>query len=716
VPRRRIIGQPGLDGVVTDVPAYALAERAAVAQQDACAPEGVLQGRYGWTYDGTWQLPSPRIGRGIARNRFVVANRPVTVAGDEFGYIYFTADQATATALISPNPPGIAFNDDRDGIYYPRAVYNDEVIFCCSDGHHPIIRYSGGNGGAPGSLTSPVYVANQAVVKHTNLIATAPAGMYIPCRTVASPALVPVWPRALTDLNSVNTAMEGIRTVTAGAIPLATYNGTGYAFPAVPVYSAGTITGSPTAATGTGTAWQTGAWGKVYDLQGPGGGEGGDALLSLPPQAAPPAAPTPFRMYEIQQVNSNTSIKITCTAGTQPLSTDHNYAICRRLPFKDVAVHQESLWGAGVAQYPGTVYVGDKGWNLAFPVGFTLPFDPSQDWSTTDSSLLLMNSINVPAVYDGDPIVALLSSSSPLMVVKHNSIHGIFGDVAAPTPQLLEDGVGATFVHACISVKEGQFVAGGQGVFQFIGGRLVRDLTRGRINRQWRNMVQTQNITNIACGVTRDHLFVSVYMGSPTNDYRTFVFDLTTGALISDRFTNCGAHCFFSARVAGEMERLMAMNDQHAGRGMDFGPTISGIELNAALTLGTETRNPADGDGNKRAFSYTSPSNLAQFDGVDGQASLMNVRIHTRLETAASGGLDGAIKLSEGLGLPGDQTKTLARLAATPTDRVVPNHRIVNRQGRRFQLTLTEDPATGGMKRLQVPEVVLDFRDSRRRV
>jgi hypothetical protein len=684
VSRSVFIAQPGIQGRITDLAPYMLALDASADAQDAVAPAGRLTRRRGWPYDGT-TADSANANRSVWRVPYVLADVTRTITTDSAGNVYIHNPAAAGTSVGSP------------GVVMRAACqYRDQTVLCASDGVTPLRLYSGASLDVTESANVISLVAGQAIATlGAGSFDASSVGGYLTVGALAASADQKpfVFPRVLERNSSTSVTLEGIRASAGGTNTAAQSQlGLGYAFPAVNVYSAGTVTLSAAGntATGVGTRWVNGGWGAVGDTT-----TNGDSILIFP------GAGSDLILHPVGLVSSDTSLSVTNTS-----HSDANvpYAILRRCPFTDAEAHAGSLWGSGVAQFPGRLYFSPKGWNPTLPPGAVEPFDPIDDgvYHTPDPLSFMLDFVDIPAVYDGDPIVAIQSTSAGLLVLKNNSSYLVAGEAPniAP-PQLLQAGIGCIDVNSAISVEGVTYWASRHGVHAFDGKSAPIDLTKGRIKHEWQNLV-ADGVSYCAAGVGAGHLVVTTVT---TNDAATYVWDLSTGAQLST-LTNVKARCFFPSRAGGEVEKLLFVSDLHQGRVMDLVPALN-------LT-GTE----ADGDGTHPTFRYLSPSNLAQYDGVDGESRMLDVQITANVyDTGAAGStqLTPSVTTGGGLRAPADATKTLEVMRSDAVDRQDRFRRAVNRSGRYHQLEIEETARTAMQEKVEIGEIAMRFRDARRR-
>ena len=705
VVRRVRIVNPFRDGMVTDFPAFGIGERNSTFAQDLVAPEGVSRQRKGWEYVDSGGVSTPLVFdvsvfdgadvftgdaqvaatnlNGIFRNKFILSGftRTVVTGANGNAYVHRTADSGIAVATVATAA-------------LPRCVYNDELIICSQDGTTGIKRYSGALFNTDTVVTATRYVAGRSTAEATTGLYAAQIipGSYVPLSQTTGTNRGPLSSvRVLENINTTTLSLEGVKaTLTTAPSSSSGATGSGTAFPCVNVYSAGTGTFTANTFVGSGTKWSGGGWGTVTSS---------DALLALRPTGTTNA-------HLIASVTNATTLALTATDKTD---TDINYAILRGCPFKDAAAHKGSFWGTGVAQYPNNVYVGPPGWNLSFPPGFVLPYDPTVLPGSTNANDFLMDSIAVPSAYDGDLNVAILASPNPLLVLKRSAAYGIFGSFPNFSVNKIADGMGCIDIRSAISGPSGQFWAGEDGIYAYVGGRII-DLTDGKINREWRALTRSFDygvLDYCTIGEVYDHLLVSIVTSSGATN-RCYVYDLRNKAWIS-RFTNHKARAFFSAPVSGERREAYWVGDSQQGRIMRSSTTLNA----AGIAKDADATSP-------RMQAWTGEGLDA--DGiVDSDSRMLDLSVSTNVfDVGAAGATKLGVSVVTGGSLEAEAsaTKTLPDISSDTVNAVDrTRYRTVNTKGRRHQVRVdvntlgTDDPDT----KVEIHEIDVTFRGRRDR-
>jgi hypothetical protein len=665
--------------MLTDQPAFKIGPQNSAFAQDLVAPEGIARQRRGWAYDGTTADVADNL-VGVYRSKFVLNDNTRTVTGDDDGDLFVHNASSSGTAIFT----GTA-------VYLPRCVYRDELIWCAQDGTTPLRRYSGATAAVTRSGGTATWTDGEATITGTTWGSAPASGSYVAITMgTGASARIKVHGKVL-ESTTTSLTVDGLR---ASSTTSMGENGdtsqTGLAYPAVPIYDAGTVTIAAGAVTGYGTDF-SGA-GVVV----------GDHMVVIPADS-PPTDPW---HASIDASVGSTSIG---TLQSANMATKSTYLITRALPFKDAAVHKNSLFGTGVAQYPSRVYIFPPGWNMAMPPGYVLPVDPTVPMQSSNVNDFLADFVDVPSAYDGDDNVAILSSPSPLLVLKRATVYGIYGSYPNFSVDKIEDGVGCIDLRSAISTNNGQFWAGEHGIYAYVGGQVV-DLTEGKINREWRALTRDFDFgTSDYCtiGQVYDHLFVSIVTGAGTTN-RCYVFDMANRAWVS-RFTNHKARYFFSAQVDGEEEELYWVGDNDQGRVMKSSVTVNATGI------------AKDGDGDSPRMQAWTGQGLDGSQSIDDDARMLDLSIsHNIYDAGAAGTTEMGVSVVAGGSLEAnaDATKTLTAIDSDTVDRVDRTRfREVNTKGRLQQVRI--DVSTTGTNtaatKIEVPELSATFRERRQR-
>lgn len=673
--RRISLRNPFVGGMVTDHPAWEIAEKFTPFAQDGYSPSGVFKQRGGWAYDGTTADVADNLA-GVYRADFVLADVTRTITGDDDGDLFIHNDSSAGTAIYTGTVE-----------YLPRAIYRDELILCAQDGQTPLLRYSGADSVTTYSSGTPTWTADQSTVTGITFSGSPDTGSYIMATFKLGGGVnengARAYPRVLSG-SSTSFVVEDV--VASATEPFPTFSAsiTGLGSPCVSVYEEGTMESVVGIITGFGTKWNS-----TYALTE------NDHILAFDG--------TDYEIGYVTSASSDTSM----TSSLYNISKTA-YKILRSMPFTDVASHKESLFGSGVVQYPSRVYVGPPRWNISFSPGRIPPVDPTEDQSFTNPNDALMDFIDVPSALDSDPIVAILSSPNPLLVLKRNAVYGVYGSYPSFSVDMIADGLGCIDIRSAWSYDEGQFWAGEGGIYWFTGGRII-DLTKGRINREWRALTRDFDYgTNDYCslGLSQGHLVVHITTAGG-NTRRTFLCDLSDQSWQS-RISNFTPRFMFTSRVPGEEEKLLAVSNDRQGRVLDFAPALNGA--------GTALDDAGTGP---RLQAWTP-------EGIDGSeinddTRLLDLAVHANVyDATAAGSTNVAVSVvtQDALTEEGTVTTDVGDIASDTTDRIDRTYfRSVNKRGRRHQVRLEVDTlgTDTAATKVEVAEIDLTFRGSRNR-
>lgn len=507
--RRITVPLPGGGGMVTDAAPHVLGLEQAVRIRDAVLDEALLKERRGWAQVDA----GPGVEyAGVSYARFDLANVSRLVAHTD--RVPLSAAIATGVHVYDVATHTIieTLGDRFSPVYYPRCIYNDELILCARDGLAPIRRYAGGDA-TTGSASGASLVAGESQVTAASGFSATGLGHFVSWGPGRPGVGLPAWPRLYFRASKAATTAltcEGFRSSVpfSGALSV-TQRPTGLAYPAVPLPSEGTASSDGSTITGYGTKFTIGpqAWGAAIILRPDGG------------QAEHIGYPT----------TGVTDTSIPTILGTNFGSAKMPFTITSRLPFTDAQVHRGSLWGTGNYYYPQRVYVGPPGWRLGLPPGFIEPLDYGDTPQSYDPSEFTMFPIDVPGPGDDDPVVALLPTATAMLVLKRDSIHRIDGSYPVFSQRLVARGIGCIGLDAVVpSDRGGPYWADANGIYTFEGG-VIRDLSSERIGRRWRQLTIDNNWTDVTLAVADDKLIVSVRDPSGTtaaDDVVTFHYDI----------------------------------------------------------------------------------------------------------------------------------------------------------------------------------------------
>lgn len=756
--RQVVIARPFAGGYRSDVPDYALNPNECAYAQDLIYPFGIAQQRWGWSYDGSVADVAQNL-VGVNRTRYVIPGTTATVTSDATGDIWIH-NAAAAGTKIWDNP------DSLETTWIPRCVYGGDLILCAQDGETPLIRYAGSaltyaqstvdGGSASATWNLPAGSSTITGVSYTRSDLLFPdqtdVGAFVTFDPYGSAALAlspivssHILSRTVAKVGGVDTVisvtLEAMRNSNA-TTAMATADGkkvrvlpVGFAYPAVSVYDSGTITTVGTSPSTGGSTWTfSGASFSGARILTP-------AITSAPTGAAKVANaaygdallmlnPTAGGNHEISSISavdlSNNQIKTFASSSTH--YTNAQYRIMRRLPFKDATVHKNSLIGTGVKQYPNRVYIAPPLWNMSLPPGAVDPHDPASVFADLDEFLLAP--IDVPSQFDGDPAVALLSTNSPLLVLKGNSVYGIYGTYPSYEQTLIAFGSGCIDLRSAISVDGVAYWAGKDGVFMYSGGQ-IQALTGGKIEREWQALMRgyVAGTSYVTTAFVAGHLIVSVgglsnaatgeaKIGPDSSNpsERTYIYDMRSQHWTS-RISNAKMRNLSSVRVPGEVPSVFGVSDDRQGRVIDMTPMVTGTKCTNRASQTLASADPTDAAGTGPRMQAWSSASIAQANGIEGEARLLDLSVHTTLTDTAvtpTTAVDVATAHGDALDTPATTVVAQGTITGDNADRVDRTKFRVNKTGRLHQVRVDLDTTASTTTKTQIPEMVASFRDNRR--
>jgi len=645
MPRRTSwIERPGVDGVVTDVPAHQLPSRNLARGADAIVPNGLVRQRRGWAYDGTTADVVDNL-VAVARAKFVLAGATRTVTVDDDGDLFLHNAAAVGTSIYAGTV-----------VYLPRCVYNDEVIWCAQDGQTPLRRYAGVASAGAYTAADATYTAGEATLTTTGApnFDNAEVGMFFYGRTFTTPSIGIVYKvvEVGTDILTVEEMQASATQIVVGEAA----SPTGTTYPCVSVYSAGTLSATsagPSVVTGQGTKWSAGGWGSVNP-------EDVSALHSDSVSVQLDSG-----SYTNVLISDLTDDDTMAFSKCETITTAP-YQVLRRCPFKDSAAHKGSFWGTGVDQHKSRVFVGPVGWNLSYPPGFTPPFNPTTGHTSDNPLDFLMDFVDVPAPNDADECVALIPSTNPLVVPKRNDAYGVFGQHGALDVSMLPggEGAGCMDIRSAHSLSIGPVWAGPNGVFCYYGGQ-VRSMTRGRIEREWQDLAADFDFgTADYCTIGEKDDCMVVHLttagGTIQRTWHLYPFadDGKWGPRWFDRVSNFAPRYMFSSKIQGEDDTLLAVQDADQGRVINYAPAIDGTGI------------ARDGDGTSPALELHMSSRLARDAGANVDERLLELVVEANITDSGgtSSTLGGSVVSTQGLDSTATVTTTLGSMASKTAD------------------------------------------------
>lgn len=698
LPRAEPIPRIGVGGRNTDKPSWALRpDELNDGSQDAIVHEGAIRRRRGVKVG--YSFGATVLGE-TGRYSFALTGRTVIVSSTFSGGTLQYWQSATGEGILATGDLG--FSNAR---VVPRAVYRDEVLICSQGGLVPLVRYAGGRADVTITIAGITVAGNSTLTATPTADLNLPVGQYarLGRRTVGTLSNPLSYARVLSAAATTVT-IEDMRASLVQTMATTTSVRGGRTAPVVAIYNAGTVSivGATSIATGSGTRWE-GALSNESDF-----------ATHLSPVGMLVNAAGTYRSYDVDDtvVPTDTSLRVYGADGT-----NLNYALTARCPFKDVCVHNERLYGVGVAQYPSRVYVGPAGWDMAYPPGATLPFDPTVEFTSTNPQDFLLDFIDVPSPFDSDEVVAILATAGPRIVLKTKAVYRLDGEPPYLQPTLMVGGDGCIDIRSAISVPEGAFWAGREGVYQYTGGTYPRNLMGGWMVSEWRALVQA-GVDTCTLGTDGRFLIVSIKTADAAQQKRTYLYDLQLQRWMPE-ITNIHPRHIFTTRISDEITQMLAVDDAYSGKILNIRP---------ALDLTGPAR---DEVGTGPNFRLQTGEGLVANDGIDGESRVLEVAVNASVrDPAATTTL--AVKAKHGGTLRGDGAalygaalygafyygpdggKTLGNLTQDTDDVMRRQEFVVNRLARRMGLVIEETTTSATVEQVEVGEVVVRMRDTRR--
>jgi len=721
--RRLSIARPFTGGYKSDTPDYAIGSSEASFAQDMIAPLGIARQRHGWAYSGG-EVVAANLGA-VAKTTFSLTSNDVTVVSRLSNGYVLKQDSPSGGTTLWANPRGTST------YWIPRCVYNGDLLFCAQDGESPMLRYAGATSEtATTTGTTNLTVPVGAMTFSTSTTFPATVGSFLSIRPVSGSGVskqASISSRIIETNGTQSFTSESIRNGTTSAVTAVsttvTVSPIGFTWPAVPIYESGTVaavTGGGTTVTFNGTNL-TSLGVNTTNLQN-------DALL-----VDPPTTGGAFEVADITGVSGavqlTTSSVINGTAGTR-------IRILRRSPFKDATVHKGSLYGTGVKQYPNRVFVFPATKDIGIPPGAPLPKDIPYDaisragysnatvtgYTALSDYTAFSDGLDIPSRYDSTPIVALLSTSNQLLVLKPDSVYGILGDFVSPSQSTLtvakiSDGAGCIDLRSAVTYESVPFWAGSEGIYTWRNGAVV-DLTAGKVRQEWQALMRGYTTGSfVTTGlVAGSYLVVSagaldstktggaivgLDSAAPTN--RTFIYDLRTDIWLG-RVSNFNPTHMWTTSVEDGGEALLSVDGAaHQGRVMNFYPAVTGGSA-------------SDADATYPRFRAWTSASLAQAEGIEGETRFCDLMVHSNVydQTTPTSTLDISVVSGGSLYESPNQTKNLTSITADTTNRVDRFKRQINRVGRLHQVRFDMSVTDSSNQNSEIPEIVMSFRDGRR--
>ena len=540
---------------------------------------------------------------------------------------------------------------------HARAFYGGEVLIPCSDGTRPITRWAGLQGGTTaGTGTYTIATGSTAVIgSTTNFDPHVPVGSYLGYRwrVVSRTSDTQAAIAAPADYGATSRATDPAPTGWIGLCVLVTDKGT--------ISQAG----SATTVTGKGTTW-------LSDGDGFTNPQAGDVILTKSDRtASPPVDSSIANIMFITAVGSDTSLTI--AANSVATIADKPYVILRPCTGKEVCVHENAIFVAGVPWANDTVYQTPPGYDMGDlfngRFGSTIQADEA----------MRMFETQVPAPGANGEVFCLLSTPWGLFVGRSNSVHVMNGQYPSNTVRKIAD-VGVGDQRAAVSVDDLALFAGSEGIWSWNGSSLLNlagtDRNPGRLS-EWKR--KAKSMTRCVLGVVNGHLLVS--FTSDDGD-ECWAIDLVAGVHLGNvtgKITK--AVWMDSSRIAGEPDRLLFVTGQSDDLYVyDYAPAITAPGQTNEVT-----------DENLGAMSLTTGTN------VGGESGRLRTIVGLKMTYALSGSDPGEVAITtagDGAALAAEATRDATTGTAPETTRIQPNAGAMGREFRAFQMKLARSGGT----------------------
>ena len=671
------ISRPFTKGWVTDRPRWALDQQEMADGQDIFWPRGVAVQRRPWDYV---QAQNPLGTSGILSSVIAVQFQP-----DSTTVSYVVTDNAGRVGIANTASAATAFTA-QSTTYLPRAFYDGEVLLCPQDGISPIIRWSG-YAGTVGNVasTSIAWARNTPQVTGIGTTFTTDLPVYSYLNIERNGNFGPNFRVEQVQSNTsvslktnpwMSEATSSPITVTPGALAFqrSPYGTLGLRV-AVTGVGAATVSSSSTSLTGKATTWAS--YGQGYAPLA-----SGDVIALLPQ----PATSTLSAIISTPDVGVVSSVTNATTA-TLKLApgvsfSDCAYVALRSMPGKEICSHQGRLWITGVAWEPNRVYVTpisgsviDARNNEIYNLGTSK--NGENAYSSEFSSSVQAKYVDVPDRFSEGKIVGLLSGRNVLLVLRSNSCFGIFGAWPGITVEQIADGAGCVDVRATAVADDGLYWAGEEGIYRYVPGRGIEDITRERVNREWRRIMRDRSTSSIvSLGVINKHVLVSYLdgsaygLGSGSQTSVTWVYDTVSNTwcgkasdikaryMQTARLRGLPDDLFFiegdsSVRRLGSLASAFSDDDSAPVSGAqkpsmyaESGSILTGTATDSFRTIEMRVGYECEGSGStltvKTANDEDSPAaTQATLAATSGDITTTRLRASTASSTSAALGKDG---------------------------------------------------------------------------
>jgi hypothetical protein len=447
------------------------------------------------------------------------------------------------------------------------------------------------------------------------------------------------------------------------------YTVTNFGYPNIStlVTDKGTVTTAATTATGKATDWTGGL----------------DEVIANHLGASWLAGTAATTRYAITTLTDDNTLTLAAAAGL----TNSNYVIGMPLAGHIITDHAGRLWIAGVPWAPNRLQVTPVGHNLSDVFN-------GIDSSTTDpDNAAVIESIEIPDDKSPGFITALASGNDPgpLLVLRDRDAYIVYGEWPAVQVTKLGEDIGCSDWRGVTFHDRTFYWASLEGVFSYTPGGGVRNLTEGRIYREWKAQIGVDEVDSMVVAVVNRTLFVSV--GLVTNTDFAYMYDIDRGA--------------WSTLTDGQWSHAMPV--VFAGEGRDVFVTERGT--NRIVSLAAATDPAYAGTGNSLQGSFLARSGRMLMGSAGDLGRVVDSRVTYRMTSGSSPQFTvkyGSVSLNTAA-----TVTTTTSGTAYATTRIKPGSTNLGTSARDMQVEFAE--SSGTPARLEINEFSWVTRERRKR-
>ena len=658
------VDAPFTGGVCTDTPPGRLRADQTPYAENMVVSEGVAVERGGWSHVGE---DDPF----TASSAALASCRAVRFQGeDSDDLMASTGDGYVGVATDGAN--GVVFTDSGV-VYYPRAFFMGEVIWCPQDGTSPIRRTVKLTSSVTTGTGTYSIVAGQTLVtgSGTNFDPHVPVGSYLYNRLYRVVARESDTRVTLAESSPGSVGAQATDPTSYGVIGLKTL-----------VTDGGTSSHAifATSVTGKATSWSSSP---------PGSGQ-----VAVGDFVANGSATDPDEMLRVTAVADTT---LTVAANGVGEWTDEGYAVLRNAVGTEACVHRNTLWFAGVDWNPNGLY--------KLPLGSTLGAlaNPAYSTLTEGVEAAQLDSVDVGGEDGKGRIVALASSGDALWVHLDDSLYRVTGEWPALNVQHVAD-YGTREIRAVVAADDVVYFAGTEGVFALRGDSLenlceARGRRGGRLS-EWRQQITRS--TRCVVGVARGHLYIST--GDATRE--CWVYDIRNDRWCGNFTSESGAVSGIEGATYMDSARDVILDPvlEDVGRDRLLMVTDSTTTLRIGDVSTTIPDNPGGGvevaDENLGRFRADTPTNIA--GSIARQKRVAGVKVGYVLAGDDAMTLDVDSNVDEAATSTPEVALPSGDAYDVETVRIPPTTGYIGRLGRSFQLSIRRSASPTSASRVAV--------------